>query len=69
MGEVNIATTTGDLPCGDIPAHVFESFLEALEAKGASAELIARLRKTLLVDKTFTDKALKEALFPETWDL
>lgn len=53
----------------NVPAYVFQSFLQALEADGASAELVARLRKTLLVDKVFSDKALKEALFPETWDL
>ncbi|MBI3372909.1 MAG: hypothetical protein HY017_14300 [Betaproteobacteria bacterium] len=63
MTKANAATP------GDIPTLVFESFLQALEASGTSTELIARLRKTLLVDKGFSDKALKEALFPETWDL
>jgi len=62
-------TNAGGATPGDVPAHVFESFLQALESNGASTEIVARLRKTLLIDKVFTDKALKEALFPEAWDL
>jgi len=49
----------------DVPAQVFEKFLQALEDTGASAELVARLRKTLLEDKTFTERALKEAVLTE----
>jgi hypothetical protein len=49
----------------DVPAQVFEKFLQALEVSGVSAELIARLRKTLLEDKTFTERALKEAVLGE----
>ena len=49
----------------DVPAQVFEKFLQALEGTGVSAELIARLRKTLLVDKAFTERALKEAVLAE----
>lgn len=49
----------------DVPAQVFEKFLQALEDAGASAELIARLRRTLLEDKTFTERALKEAVLGE----
>jgi len=30
-----------------------------------SAELVARLRKTLLEDKAFTERALKDAVFGE----
>jgi len=49
----------------DVRTHVFKMFLQALEGAGVSAELVARLRKTLLEDKTFTDHALKEAILPE----
>ncbi len=47
----------------DVPAQVFEKFLHALAEAGLSDELSARLRKTLLEDKTFTEPALKTAIF------
>ena len=53
----------------DVPAQIFEEFLKALEADGASPELITRLRKTLLENKTFTDRALKAAVFGEEFPL
>jgi hypothetical protein len=46
----------------DIPGQVFEKFLEALGGTDVSPELIARLRKTLLEDQTFSDPALKAAV-------
>jgi hypothetical protein len=49
----------------DVPAQVFEKFLQALRDAGGSAELVARLRKTLLEDKKFTERALREAVLPE----
>ena len=49
----------------DVPAQVFEKFLQALGGAGVSAELVARLRKALLEDKTFTERALKEAVLAE----
>jgi len=49
----------------DVPAQVFEKFLQALMDAGASAELVARLRKTLLEDKKFTERALREAVLSE----
>ncbi|MEA2014350.1 MAG: hypothetical protein U9N38_03480 [Thermodesulfobacteriota bacterium] len=49
----------------DVPAQVFEKFLQALESKDVSAELVARLRKTLLEDKSFTEHALKKAVLAE----
>ena len=50
---------------GEVPVKVFEKFLQALEEIGISPELIARFRKTLLEEKTFTETALKEAIFGE----
>lgn len=55
--------TQGEMP--DVPKQVFEKFLDALGGAGAAVELIHRLRKTLLEDKTFTDRALKEAVLAE----
>ena len=49
----------------EVPARVFEEFLQALEKVGVSSELVARFRKTLLEDKVFTETALKEAVFGE----
>jgi len=49
----------------DVPAHVFVKFLEALGEAGTSIDLVNRLRKTLLEDRKFTERALREAIFPE----
>jgi len=49
----------------DVPAQVFEKFLHALEGAGVSAEMVARLRKTLLEDKTCTESVLKAAVLGE----
>lgn len=49
----------------DVPAQVFEEFLQTLEGSGVSTDLVVRLRKVLLKDKTFTERALKEAVLAE----
>jgi hypothetical protein len=49
----------------DVPAQVFETFLQVLAGSGVSAELIARLRTTLLEEQTFTERALKVAVLGE----
>ncbi|MBN1354548.1 MAG: hypothetical protein JW994_07775 [Candidatus Omnitrophica bacterium] len=49
----------------EVPIKVFEKFFQVLEKAGVSSELVARFRKTLLEDKTFTETALKEAIFGE----
>jgi hypothetical protein len=49
----------------DVPSLVFGKFLEDLARAGASAELITRLRTALLEDKTFTERALREAILNE----
>lgn len=53
----------------DVPAQVFRTYLEDLQAAGASEELVARLRKVLLIDKAYTERAINTAIFPEVWDL
>lgn len=49
----------------DVPAQIFEEFLRSLGSAGVSVELIARLRKTLLEDRIFSEGALKEAILSE----
>ena len=60
-----MTTSPTDEGTPDVPAQVFEKFLQALESKDVSAELVARLRKTLLEDKKFTEHALKKAVLSE----
>ncbi len=49
----------------DVPAQVFEKFLQALGDASVSAELVARLRKALLEDRTFTERTLTAAVLGE----
>ena len=49
----------------DIPTQVFEQFLQALHGAELRPEMIARLHKTLLQDKNFTEHALKDAVLSE----
>lgn len=49
----------------NVPAKIFEEFIKKLASAGAPTELVSRLRKTLLEDKTFTERALQEAVFAE----
>jgi hypothetical protein len=61
--KTSIAGTKGETP--DVPTQVFEKFIEALLATDIAVDVVARLRKTLLEDKTFTDRALKAAVLSE----
>jgi hypothetical protein len=49
----------------DVPTQVFEKFLEALTGADIPAEVVARLKKALVEDKTFTDRALKAAVLSD----
>jgi hypothetical protein len=60
-----MATTRMKKKTSDIPAQVFENFLQALIDAKMSPEAVARLRKTLLEDKSFTERALRDAIFGE----
>jgi hypothetical protein len=57
-------STTESKPT-DVPAQVFEDFLSVLPEQEISADVIARLHQTLLVDKKYTDAAFKAAVFGE----
>lgn len=56
---------TPALKATDVPARVFEQFLAELAKAEVPAEVVARLRKTLMEDRLFTDAALKQAIFGE----
>ena len=60
-----MATSDSNKPAVDIPTRVFEKFLQALADGKASPEVISRLRATLLENKSFTERALREAIFGE----
>src|SRR3989304_2722914 len=49
----------------DVPAQIFEKFLEDLEEVSVPVELVARLRKALIEEKSFTERALKRGGFAE----
>jgi len=49
----------------DVPAQVFERFLADLTAAEMPAEVVARLRKTLIDDSNFSETALRQAIFGE----
>lgn len=49
----------------DVPDEVFARFLEVLAKAEMPADVISRLRQTLLVDHKFSDTALKTAVFGE----
>ena len=56
----------GDGQPGDlgVPAQVFRSFIEAVGGD-VPAEVAPRLRKTLIEDRIFTERALRAAIFGE----
>jgi hypothetical protein len=58
-----VSPSTGGVPA--VPTQVFEKFLEALTGADIPAEVVARLKKALVEDKTFTDRALKAAVLSD----
>lgn len=60
-----MATPVSDKAAVDIPARVFEKYLQALVDAKVAPEVISRLRATLLEDRSFTERALKDAVFGE----
>jgi hypothetical protein len=51
-------------PVTGVPKQAFEQFLKALEEKGASPDVVSRLRKTLIDHGDVSDAAIRAALFP-----
>jgi len=49
----------------DVPMQVFEKFLQALGDASVSAELVGRLRKALLEERNFTQRALTASVLGE----
>lgn len=48
----------------DVTSEVFEEFLKLLSEKGTPEDVVARLRRTLIEKKQFSERALREAIFP-----
>jgi hypothetical protein len=46
----------------DVPTQVFDQFLGKLGLANVPAEVVARLRKTLVDDRAFTELALRKAV-------
>lgn len=49
----------------DVSAEVFTAFLQALEHEHVDAAVVQRLRQALVEDKTFSERALRTAVFGE----
>lgn len=49
----------------EVPAQIFEQFLVALEEAKMPADLVERLRDTIIGERDLSDRAIKAALFPE----
>jgi hypothetical protein len=49
----------------DVPAQVFERFLRDLSEAGLPPDMISRLRRTLIEERSFSDRALRAALLSE----
>lgn len=63
IGVSNLMATTTVI--NDVTKQVFEKFIDELGAIGVSTEMVARLRKALLEDGSFSDSALKAAMSEE----
>jgi len=50
-------------PPADIPSVVFEKFFQNLKAAGAGEDLVGPLQNVLMVQKSYTEKSLRDALF------
>ncbi len=48
-----------------VPQQAFSQFIQALEVKGISPEIIKRLREKLIDHNDTSEAALREALFTE----
>src|SRR5207245_9874663 len=59
-----MSSSSTSMEVSDVPTQVFEKFLEALAEAQLPADLVVRLRMTLIEDKSFTDAALTAAVLP-----
>jgi len=60
-----MAETHTQQRAADVPVQVFERFLQALADANTPTDVVNRLRKTLLEDKSLTERSLREAVFGE----
>jgi hypothetical protein len=65
--DVLIMTAPGKADVtADVPAQVFQKFLENIAAAGGDAEMVRRLKTTLLEKRDFSEEALESAIFGES---
>ena len=60
-----MAPATPATNAADVPAQVFNQFLADLAAANLPAEVVTRLRETLVEDRAFTESALRKAVLGE----
>lgn len=60
-----MASATSPKRAADVPAQVFDQFLADLVAANLPEEVVARLRKTLIEDRTFNEIALRKSVLGE----
>jgi hypothetical protein len=61
MGASRKSDTTAD-----VPTQVFQKFLETVAAASGNAEMVSRLKTTLLEKHDFSEEALESAIFGES---
>jgi hypothetical protein len=49
----------------EVPAQLFEEFVTQLEKAETPADVVERLRATIIHEKDLSEKAIRAALFPE----
>jgi hypothetical protein len=50
----------------DVPTQVFQKFLDKLAGDGADAEMVGRLKNTLLENHDYSEGGLESAIFGES---
>jgi hypothetical protein len=58
-------TAKNETPVTGVPKQVFEKFLNELEGKKVTADVVARLKKTLIDHGDISETAIKTALFDD----
>ncbi|WP_242333083.1 hypothetical protein [Anaeromyxobacter sp. SG66] len=65
QGDKSGGAEQGHERARDVSAEVFTAFLHALDCEKVEAAVVQRLRQALIEKKTFSERALKAAVFGE----